>query len=122
MPSPPSPFASFSSSHSQTNLLLPKTKPTPTTSIKMPAPNVDEPNQGIVGQIGNSIANAANYVSETISGNAAEASKEANKQQAKGNTADDSISGRVSGAMGAASDKLDQHSHEAQAKANKESI
>ncbi|KAI4750115.1 hypothetical protein E4T52_17042 [Aureobasidium sp. EXF-3400] len=88
----------------------------------MSAPNVDKPNEGIVGQITNSIANAANYVSESIQGNTAEASKEANKQKAKGNTADDSISNRVSGAMGAASDKLDQHSHEAQAKANKESI
>lgn len=88
----------------------------------MPAPNVDQPNEGIVGQISNTIANAANYVSETIQGNTAEASKEANKQQAKGNTADDSISGRVSGALGAASDKVDQHSHEAQAKANKEAI
>merc|ERR1712014_545961 len=90
--------------------------------IKMSAPNVDKPNEGIVGQISNSIGNAVNYVSETIQGNSAEASKEANKQQAKGNTADDSISGRVSGAMGAASDKLDQHSHEASAKANKEGI
>ena len=85
-------------------------------------PNVDKPNEGIVGQISNSIGNAVNYVSETIQGNTAEASKEANKQQAKGNTADDSISGRVSGAMGAASDKIDQHSHEANAKANKEGI
>ena len=88
----------------------------------MSAPNVDKPDESLLGQATNTIKNAANYVSETVQGNSAEASKEANKQQAKGNTADDSISGRVSGAMGAASDKLDQHSHEAQAKANKESI
>ena len=45
----------------------------------MSAPNVDAPNEGIVGQVTNSVKNAANYVSETIQGNAAEASKEANK-------------------------------------------
>jgi hypothetical protein len=88
----------------------------------MSAPNVDKPNEGIVGQIGNSINNAANYVSETLQGHSAAASKEANKQQAKGNTADDSISGRASGALGAVSDKFDQSKHEASAKANKESI
>ena len=29
------------------------------------APNVDKPNEGIIGQISNSIGNAANYVSES---------------------------------------------------------
>jgi hypothetical protein len=86
------------------------------------APNFDKPNEGILGQAANTVKNAANYVSETIQGNASEASKEANKEQAKGNVGDTSISGRVSGAFGAASDKVDQHSHEAAAKANKESI
>lgn len=62
-------------------------------------------------------------VSETIQGNSAEASKEANKQQAKGNVpGNDSVSDRVSGALGAASDKMDQTKHEGSAKANKESI
>ena len=45
----------------------------------MSAPNVDKPNEGIIGQISNSVTNAANYVSETIQGKSAEASKEANK-------------------------------------------
>merc|ERR1711939_659133 len=79
----------------------------PTTnhqSINMSAPNVDAPNEGIVGQAVNSVKNAANYVSETIQGNAAEASKEANKEQAKGNVGDTTMSGRASGALGAASD------------------
>ncbi|KAJ4317257.1 Ras- protein rsr1 [Ascochyta rabiei] len=89
----------------------------------MSAPNANKPNEGIVGQIGNSIANAANYVSETVQGNAAEASKEGNKQQAKGNVpGQDSISDRVSGAMGAASDKIDQSKHEGSAEANKRSV
>jgi hypothetical protein len=75
--------------------------------------------EGIVGQISNSLGNAVNYVSETVQGNASEASKEANKEQAKGNIGDTSATGRVSGALGAASDKLDQHKHEGSAKLNK---
>ncbi|OSS49276.1 hypothetical protein B5807_05644 [Epicoccum nigrum] len=51
----------------------------------MSAPNANKPNEGIVGQAVNSVSNAVNYVSESIQGNTAEASKEANKQQAKGN-------------------------------------
>lgn len=43
-------------------------------------------------------------------------------EQAKGNIGDTSLSGRVSGALGAASDKLDQSKHETAGKANKESI
>lgn len=69
----------------------------------MSAPNANNPNEGIVGQAMNSINNAANYVSESIQGKSAEASKEANKQQAKGNTPNDSISDRISGAAGAVS-------------------
>jgi Ras-related protein Rap-1B len=46
----------------------------------MSAPNVDKPNEGLVGQAVNSVKNAANYVSESIQGNTAEASKEANKR------------------------------------------
>jgi len=88
----------------------------------MSAPNVDKPNEGLVGQVGNSIKNAANYVSETVQGSTATAHKEANKEQAKGHTADDSISGRVSGALGAASDKVDEQKHDASARANKEGI
>ena len=89
----------------------------------MSAPNADKPNEGIVGQISNSIGNAANYVSETVQGKSAEASKEGNKQQAKGNVpGQDSISDRVSGAMGAASDKMDQSKHEGSASANKHSV
>ncbi|KXS98710.1 hypothetical protein AC579_6333 [Pseudocercospora musae] len=88
----------------------------------MSAPNADKPNEGIVGQIGNSIQNAANYVSETVQGKSSEASKEANKEQAKGNTPNSSLSDRVSGATGAIGDKLDQTKHETSAKANKESI
>ncbi|KAK6527201.1 Ras- protein rsr1 [Arthrobotrys megalospora] len=89
----------------------------------MSAPNVDKPNEGLVGQLGNSIKNAGNYLSETVQGKTAEASKEGNKEQAKGNVpGQDSISDRASGALGAASDKLDQHKHDASAKANKEGI
>ncbi|KAF4549723.1 putative glucose-repressible protein Grg1 [Elsinoe fawcettii] len=89
----------------------------------MSVPNADKPNEGIVGQISNSVSNAANYVSETIQGKSAEASKEANKEQAKGNVpGNDSVTDRVSGALGAAGDKVDQHKHDASARANKEGI
>lgn len=88
----------------------------------MSAPNVDKPNEGIVGQAVNSVKNAANYVAETVQGNTAEASKEANKQQAKGNAGDTSLSGRVSGALGAASDKVDETKHKSSAEANKQGI
>jgi len=89
----------------------------------MSAPNVDKPNEGIVGQVTNSAKNAVNYVSETIQGKGAEASKEANKEQAKGNVpGQDSVSDRVSGAFGAASDKVDQHKHDGSARINKEGI
>ena len=84
----------------------------------MSAPNVDKPNEGLVGQISNSVGNAVTYVSETLQGKGAEASKEANKEQAKGNVpGQDSVTDRVSGAFGAASDKLDQGKHETSAKA-----
>ena len=89
----------------------------------MSAPNANNPNDGIVGQAVNSVKNAANYVSESIQGQSAEASKEANKQQAKGNVPGNaSVTDRVSGALGAAGDKIDQSKHEGSAEANKRSI
>merc|ERR1711879_366815 len=105
--------------------LLPSTSDQPTNlpTIKMSAPNANKPNEGIVGQAVNSVSNAVNYVSESIQGNTAESSKEANKQQAKGNVpGNDSLTDRASGALGAAGDKLDQHKHEGAASANKHSI
>jgi hypothetical protein len=107
----------------------------------MSAPNANNPNDGIVGQAVNSVKvrrsfhslvlrlyqlypqNAANYVSESIQGQSAEASKEANKQQAKGNVpGNDSITDRASGALSAAGDKMDQSKHDASKEANKRSI
>jgi hypothetical protein len=88
----------------------------------MSAPNVDKPNEGIIGQAANSVKNAANYVSELTRGNTAEASKEANKQQAKGNAGDTSLIGRAEGALDAASDNVGQKKHEGSTKANKENV
>ena len=34
----------------------------------MSAPNVDAPNEGIIGQVTNSVGNAVNYVSDTLQG------------------------------------------------------
>jgi hypothetical protein len=97
--------------------------PTNPPHIKMSAPNANNPNDGIVGQAVNSVKNAANYVSESIQGQSAEASKEANKQQAKGNVpGNDSITDRASGALSAAGDKIDQSKHDASAEANKRSV
>jgi hypothetical protein len=89
----------------------------------MSAPNMDKPNEGILGQVKNTVTNAANYVSETVQGKTSETSKEANKEQAKGNVpGQDSISDRISGATGAISDKIDQQKHEYSASANKRNI
>jgi hypothetical protein len=43
-------------------------------------------------------------------------------EQAKGNAGDTSVSGRASGALDAASDKMKQSKHEGSASANKEGI
>ena len=89
----------------------------------MSAPNANNPNDGIVGQAVNSVKNAANYVSETVQGQSAEASKEGNKQQAKGNVpGQDSLTDRASGALDATSDKLNEKKHEGSASANKQGI
>ncbi|PSN73362.1 hypothetical protein BS50DRAFT_568911 [Corynespora cassiicola Philippines] len=89
----------------------------------MSAPNANNPNQGILGQAANTVKNAVNYASETVQGAAAETSKEANKEQAKGNVpGKDGIGDRISGALGAGSDKIDQTKHDASADANKHSI
>jgi Ras-related protein Rap-1B len=67
--------------------------------------------------------NAANYVSESIQGATATTSKEANKEQAKGNVpGKDSLTDRASGALDAAGDKLDEKKHEGSASANKQGI
>merc|ERR1711900_68733 len=100
-----------------------KPNPSNTKHFKMSAPNANTPNEGIVGQAVNSVKNAANYVAETVQGQTAEANKEANKQQAKGNVpGQDSLTDRASGALNAASDKMNQEKHEGSAEANKRSI
>ncbi|KAF3938901.1 hypothetical protein ABW19_dt0210368 [Dactylella cylindrospora] len=89
----------------------------------MSAPSANNPNEGVLGQIQTSLENTGKYISETIQGKSSEASKEANKEQAKGNIpGQDTLSDRVSGAAGAIGDKLDQHKHETSASANKHSI
>jgi len=55
------------------------------------------------------------YIANSLS-QSAEASKEGNKQQAKGNVpGQDSLTDRASGALGAASDKINQEKHEGSA-------
>ncbi|EPE29974.1 hypothetical protein GLAREA_01134 [Glarea lozoyensis ATCC 20868] len=64
------------------------------------------------------IKNAANYVSETVQGGGAEASKEANKSVAKDGNA--SLSSRASAAKDAVGDKMDETSHNTKADVHKE--
>jgi hypothetical protein len=64
--------------------------------------------------------NAANYVSESVQGTGAQASKEANKQVAKDNDA--SLSSRATAAKDAVGDKFDQTSHETKADVHKGTI
>ncbi|KAL9118297.1 MAG: hypothetical protein Q9187_005158 [Circinaria calcarea] len=65
-----------------------------------------------------SLKQAGNYVSDTVSGKTSEASKEANKGVAKDNNA--SMGDRASAAKDAVSDKMDQTSSETSASVNKE--
>ncbi|KAJ5333456.1 putative Glucose-repressible protein [Penicillium brevicompactum] len=64
------------------------------------------------------VKNAANYVSESVQGGGATASKEANKGVAKDNDA--SLTSRASAAKDAVIDKKDEKSHDVKADANKE--
>lgn len=64
------------------------------------------------------IKNAANYVSETVQGGTAEASKEANKNVAKDGNA--SANTRLSAAKDAVGDKVDEHGHDTKADVHKE--
>ncbi|KAF2794628.1 glucose-repressible gene protein [Melanomma pulvis-pyrius CBS 109.77] len=65
-----------------------------------------------------SVKNAANYVSETVQGGGATASKEANKGVAKDNDA--SLGSRASAAKDAVGDKFDESSHNTKADVHKE--
>ncbi|CAG8088925.1 unnamed protein product [Penicillium olsonii] len=64
------------------------------------------------------VKNAANYVSETVQGTGAEASKETNKSVAKDNDA--SLTSRATAAKDAVVDKKDEKSHDAKADVHKE--
>ncbi|KAF7970369.1 hypothetical protein HWV62_498 [Athelia sp. TMB] len=89
----------------------------------MSAPNVNAPNEGIVGQVTNSLGNAVNYVSDTLQGNTAEAKKETGKEQAKGNIPGErSLGDRVSGAADAVSGKVDEEKYKGSAEVNKQGI
>lgn len=80
-------------------------------------------NDSTLGSLANSAQNAVNYVSESAQSMISGASKEGNKEQAKGNVAGkDSLSDRASGAFSAASDKIDEKTHDTSASANKQSI
>ncbi|KZP06352.1 hypothetical protein FIBSPDRAFT_955221 [Athelia psychrophila] len=89
----------------------------------MSAPNVDAPNEGLIGSITNSAGNAINYVSDTLQGTTAEAKKDTGKEQAKGNVpGQSSLSDRVSGAADAVSGKVDESKYKTSADVNKQGI
>ncbi|KAF7979245.1 hypothetical protein HWV62_43222 [Athelia sp. TMB] len=82
----------------------------------MSAPNVNGPNEGIIGQVSNSVGNAVNYVSDTLQGTTAEAKKESGKEQAKGNVPGQSgLGDRLSGAADAVSGKVDESKYKTSA-------
>ncbi|KAJ5129320.1 hypothetical protein N7535_002191 [Penicillium sp. DV-2018c] len=64
------------------------------------------------------VKNAANYVSESVQGGGATASKEANKNVAK--DSDTSLGSRATAAKDALVDKKDEKSHETKADVHKE--
>ncbi|KAL4923537.1 putative glucose repressible protein Grg1 [Aspergillus undulatus] len=64
------------------------------------------------------VKNAVNYVSETVQGAGATASKEANKEVAKDNDAD--LTTRATAAKDALFDKKDEKVHDSQADVHKE--
>lgn len=66
------------------------------------------------------IKNAANYVSESVHGTGASASKEANKNVAK--HSDASLGSRATAAKDTAVDKKNEKSHDVRADANKGNI
>jgi len=63
------------------------------------------------------LQNAANYVSESVQGAGATASKEANKQVAK--DSDASLSSRATATKDAVGDKVDESSHNTKADVHK---
>ncbi|KAI5478605.1 hypothetical protein MNV49_004747 [Pseudohyphozyma bogoriensis] len=71
------------------------------------------------GGIADTISNAASYVTESVKELASGASKEGNKEVAKGHT-DASLSERASAGFDAIGDKIDESSHGAKADAHKE--
>ncbi|BGP58395.1 hypothetical protein JCM8202v2_006064 [Rhodotorula sphaerocarpa] len=78
--------------------------------------------QSTTESITNTIADAANYVSETVQEYTSGTSKEANTEEvAKGNT-DASIGDRVSAGFSAMGDKAEEEKHGAKAEANKQSM
>ncbi|RDW84221.1 uncharacterized protein DSM5745_04547 [Aspergillus mulundensis] len=64
------------------------------------------------------VKNAVNYVSESVQGAGASASKETNKNVAKDNDA--SLTSRATAAKDAVVDKKDEKSHDAKADVHKE--
>ncbi|KAL8279840.1 hypothetical protein RQP46_007690 [Phenoliferia psychrophenolica] len=72
------------------------------------------------GSIANTVSDAANYVKETAQETLSGASKEGNKEVAKGNTGA-SLTDRASAGFSAVGDKIDESSHGAKGEAYKES-
>jgi len=76
-------------------------------------------NTSTTGGIADTISHAVNYVTESVSEMTSAASKEKNKEVAKGHT-DASLSERASGAFNAVGDKLEEEGHSSKADAHKE--
>ncbi|CAF4647730.1 unnamed protein product, partial [Rotaria sp. Silwood1] len=76
--------------------------------------------KGVIGQIGDTISHAYNYVAEKVSEVTSGASYEANKEKVK--DSDNTVGERVGAGFSAVGDKIEEKSHEAKAKAHKEAL
>jgi len=76
--------------------------------------------KGVIGQIGDTISNAYNYVAEKVSEVTSGASYEANKEKVK--DSDNTVGERVGAGFSAVGDKIEEKSHKAKAAAHKESL
>jgi len=76
--------------------------------------------KGVIGQIGDTISNAYNFVAEKVSEATSGASYEANKEKVK--DSDNTLGERVGAGFSAVGDKVEEKSHKAKAEAHKEAL
>jgi len=76
--------------------------------------------KGVIGQIGDTLSNAYNFVAEKVSAVTSGASYEANKETVK--DSDNTVGERVGAGFSAVGDKIEEKSHKAKAEAHKQAL